>query len=678
MGPLHLDTPTLLRLFSRYLTGKALRWYLRNRISRCTTIKELGDAFAERYKMFISQEITERDLKYIKQGEKETLESFLNRWRAVVSDIDTPPSEQAQIDLMLENLNDVYNNELASHIFTSMVTLIKTGKNVDRSKARLKNKAVSSYPPSRSYPVPKPRAPATHYVAGTWASSEVKMEGPKEHVPLAPPRYPANTSRNAPNHTITFPSRQYDDLGMPLSKALEVVMSQKLVTPLTPRLGREIAGKHPKDFCEYHQAHDHETNHCYALRAKLQDLIDAGIMAKPNVVKNPLPNHRVNVIETFEDSFSADFLLSLIHADPMEIAMVSSNAKQKNKKVSAASVVPWDYAAEKATPVISAMVGPRAWEVVPKLSNAPDAIASPLFPLSKKQHIRSDKVARPWVILSTNNNLLREDASVNLTRSGVDYRAPFIKAMDANKQKEAEKEKDVRRPTNATAQVPPPNSILAQLKKTNANISLWELLMYSIDHRQALLSELSKKSVSFDTTPTEVVAMMSTHASCCTITFDDSDLPSWGPSHAKALYISIYLEENVVPLSLIDNESALNICPWRTLARIGVTKDRLLPSDLCVRGFDSSEREVMGNLKTIIKVANIPFEIEFVVLNIQPSYNLILRRPWLHQAKAVASTLYQKLKFMHQGQTIVVNGENCTTVGMTSSYITQEVELNGF
>ena len=124
--------------------------------------------------------------------------------------------------------------------------------------------------------------------------------------------------------------------------------------------------------------------------------------------------------------------------------------------------------------------------------------------------------------------------------------------------------------------------------------------------------------------------------------------------------------------------SALNICPWRTLERIDIPKSQLTSSDLCVRGFDSSRRDIIGNLKTIISVGGVKFEVEFCVIDMQPSYNVILGRPWLYQAKAIASSLHQKLKFNHQGKTIVINGEPCSLVSASSSFVAHEVELNDF
>ena len=44
-------------------------------------------------------------------------------------------------------------------------------------------------------------------------------------------------------------------------------------------------------------------------------------------------------------------------------------------------------------------------------------------------------------------------------------------------------------------------------------------------------------------------------------------------------------------------------------------------------------------------------------MDVDSSYNLLLGRPWIHKAKAVASTLHQMIKFEHDRQEVVIHGE---------------------
>lgn len=47
------------------------------------------------------------------------------------------------------------------------------------------------------------------------------------------------------------------------------------------------------------------------------------------------------------------------------------------------------------------------------------------------------------------------------------------------------------------------------------------------------------------------------------IMFIDKDLPNQGQHHFQALYITLDMKEKKVPMVLIDNESALNVCPLK-------------------------------------------------------------------------------------------------------------------
>ena len=55
-------------------------------------------------------------------------------------------------------------------------------------------------------------------------------------------------------------------------------------------------------------------------------------------------------------------------------------------------------------------------------------------------------------------------------------------------------------------------------------------------------------------------------------------------------------------------------------------------------------------------------------MDISPSYNCLLGRPWIHIAGAVPSTLHQKIKFVTEGQLVCVSAEE-DMIAATSSGI---------
>ena len=62
----------------------------------------------------------------------------------------------------------------------------------------------------------------------------------------------------------------------------------------------------------------------------------------------------------------------------------------------------------------------------------------------------------------------------------------------------------------------------------------------------------------------------------------------------------------------------------------------------------------MGTLTTHVMISPVRYSILFQVLRIQSSFNLLLSRPWIHEAGAIPSSLHQKVKFIHEGRIITI------------------------
>ena len=66
------------------------------------------------------------------------------------------------------------------------------------------------------------------------------------------------------------------------------------------------------------------------------------------------------------------------------------------------------------------------------------------------------------------------------------------------------------------------------------------------------------------------------------LTFFDDELPPEGTGHIKALYISVKANDRIVSKVLIDNGSALNVCPLTTLEKLDIDPSRLKPTSMTV------------------------------------------------------------------------------------------------
>ncbi|PKI55416.1 hypothetical protein CRG98_024189 [Punica granatum] len=180
--------------------------------------------------------------------------------------------------------------------------------------------------------------------------------------------------------------------------------------------------------------------------------------------------------------------------------------------------------------------------------------------------------------------------------------------------------------------------VVEQMGKSPAHISLLALLLSSEPHRNALLKVLTAAQVPKDTAPDRIEeTMISIFLN--QISFADDELSSEGQGHLRALHIVCKCNNHVVGRVMINNGSALNVCPISTLKQMNVDMSCIRASKTTVRAFDGSRREVNGEIDLLIDVG------------------LLLGRPWIHTAGAVPSSLHQKLKFFVEDKLITVNGE---------------------
>lgn len=80
------------------------------------------------------------------------------------------------------------------------------------------------------------------------------------------------------------------------------------------------------------------------------------------------------------------------------------------------------------------------------------------------------------------------------------------------------------------------------------------------------------------------------------------------------------------------------------------------PSPLIGKNFDGSRRSVAGEIDLPVKIGPYTFFITLYMMDIYPTYSCLLRRPWIHSAREVTSSLYQRLKFMINNKLVIIEG----------------------
>ena len=85
--------------------------------------------------------------------------------------------------------------------------------------------------------------------------------------------------------------------------------------------------------------------------------------------------------------------------------------------------------------------------------------------------------------------------------------------------------------------------------------------MASYHHRQTLINLLNQIQVPTNLTPQALNTMIRAIKKEPSISYSEKDLPSKGRDHNDPLHITVDTNGKRVPMVLIDDGSALNVCP---------------------------------------------------------------------------------------------------------------------
>ena len=111
------------------------------------------------------------------------------------------------------------------------------------------------------------------------------------------------------------------------------------------------------------------------------------------------------------------------------------------------------------------------------------------------------------------------------------------------------------------------------------------------------------------------------------VSFSNDELPLEGRDHTLAMHVVVKCEDMIVARVLIDNGSALNVCPMATLKCLKVDMSLIKPSTMIIKAFDDMYQEVQGKIELMIEIGLRFFMVNFEVIKVDSPYNMLLRRP---------------------------------------------------
>ena len=166
--------------------------------------------------------------------------------------------------------------------------------------------------------------------------------------------------------------------------------------------------------------------------------------------------------------------------------------------------------------------------------------------------------------------------------------------------------------------------------------------MASKKHRDALVKALDDAKIAIDASPCEIIASLM-QAPSNVVTFSDEDLPLKGSVHIHLLFIQAIVKSKKTSYVMVDDGSAINVCPLRLLHKFGMNIEDLEGSNIITRAYDDSKKPVIGIFKAIVTVGDIESITEFTILDIPPTFILLLGKPWFHLLGGIPFTVHQKM-----------------------------------
>ncbi|XP_070039291.1 uncharacterized protein [Nicotiana tomentosiformis] len=117
------------------------------------------------------------------------------------------------------------------------------------------------------------------------------------------------------------------------------------------------------------------------------------------------------------------------------------------------------------------------------------------------------------------------------------------------------------------------------------------------------------------------------------VMFTNDDLLLVDTPHNRLLYLVGYMRDERVNRILVDGGSSVNILLIRTVKKLGIPMNELSKSRVMIQGFNQGWQRAIGTIRLGITVEDMQLSAWLHMINANTSYNVLLRRPWIHENK---------------------------------------------
>ena len=96
-----------------------------------------------------------------------------------------------------------------------------------------------------------------------------------------------------------------------------------------------------------------------------------------------------------------------------------------------------------------------------------------------------------------------------------------------------------------------------------------------------------------------------------TISYSEKDLTKKGKHHNDLLHITVDAMGKRIPMALVDDGSALTVCPLKTASCLDLSVEDFVPTDQHMRAYDNNRREVMGTITLELTIRPMVEKVDF-------------------------------------------------------------------
>ena len=86
-----------------------------------------------------------------------------------------------------------------------------------------------------------------------------------------------------------------------------------------------------------------------------------------------------------------------------------------------------------------------------------------------------------------------------------------------------------------------------------------------------------------------------------TIIFSNNDLPLEGRDHHRELFIKAEVKGKITCCVMVDNGSAINVCPLKIPPKLGLASSDLKPSKVVIKAYDDTKRPMEETFRALVK-----------------------------------------------------------------------------